>query len=238
MPSTLIQTSLFPSELTEVKTVKKLKKEDWKSFADTFISYFWGYRHDIVTAFDDFLTIQICLFARQTEEELYLQTIKKYDRQDLDAFIKITSRLWAQYYLAQDQKDWIDPLGDLYEEITSRHKSSMMGQFFTPKTICDLMAMIGANPEEFNQKVNDPACGSGRLLLAHEKASRGNYLIGADLDNMCAKMAAINCCMHNHRAEIYHGDTLQNKYFKVYIVNYDYRKTKTPSIFIKHITPN
>lgn len=230
-----VQTSLFPEATLEIKPLKKIIV---KSFKDTFLDYFWGYKHDIVTAFDDFLTMQICLFARQTQEELYLQTVKKYDRDDLDKFANITARMWAEYYLAKDKNEWIDPLGELYEEITSRHKSSKMGQFFTPPSLCNLMAALTMDPENFNQKINDPACGSGRMLLACEKISKGNILLGADLDNMCAKMAAINCCMHFHKAEIWHGDTLANKYFKVYIINYDFRKTKTPSIFIKHQTPN
>lgn len=68
---------------------------------------------------------------------------------------------------AMDRGEWLDAFGILYEEMyLSRGKASSTGQFFTPPSISDFMAKVIQTGEE-NGTVNDCACGSGRLLLAH-----------------------------------------------------------------------
>ena len=49
----------------------------------------------------------------------------------------------------------------------SRGKASRTGQFFTPQSVSDLVAMIGTQKAEDHGTVHDCAAGSGRLLLAH-----------------------------------------------------------------------
>ncbi|WP_169309574.1 N-6 DNA methylase [Rhodomicrobium vannielii] len=67
----------------------------------------------------------------------------------------------------QDNADGVirDHLGDIYE--AERAAEREMAQFFTPMPLCELMARITIDenaPED--ARIADPACGSGRLLLA------------------------------------------------------------------------
>ncbi len=204
-------------------------------FNKFFFKKFSDYRFNLAECFDDFLTIFVCCLSRQTQEELYLKTIEKYNKTDLEDFAKLFGIIWVEYLTNVEEKTWSDPLGTLYEEITSRFKSQMLGQFFTPESVCNLMASITANKDEFGQNINDPCCGSGRMLLAHENISKGNYCIGADIDPVCVKMSALNLALHGIKGEIWQGDSNRQQYYKVYIINADYWKTKTPSIITKFI---
>lgn len=101
---------------------------------------------------------------------------------------------------------WYDPLGKLYECITSKHKSSAMGQYFTPKHIVNLMTEIQmANDVSSDDNRNfiatlDPACGSGRMGLAaaSNAMAKGKacWVTMNDLDPICTKMTAANMCLN------------------------------------------
>lgn len=58
------------------------------------------------------------------------------------------------------------------------------------------MTQVGHTIEP-GKKVNDPACGSGRMLLAVAKLSRSSLLYGADLDITCCKMALLNMLLQS-----------------------------------------
>jgi hypothetical protein len=121
-------------------------------------------------------------------------------------------------------RTWYDMLGWLYEYIASNYKRKGMGQFFTPPYLCDMMVRIN-NPvicERTNKNnvitgpttIQDPACGSGRMLLAaasswinaqQEEDYRyvdGFYMCANDLDAMCTKMTAINFVLHGLTGEV------------------------------------
>lgn len=192
------------------------------------------YRHDVSTVFDDFLTIFICVFARETQEPLYFETIKRYDKKELNYFAKMMGELLILYNNAKLNEDWIDPLGDYYEVLAGQYKKSRLGQFFTPKSLCDIMAHISLTGATWGKKINDPTCGSGRLLLASNKAVQGNYYIAQDLDAICCKMTAINLCMHQIRGEVHHMDTLRmTAPHRSYAINPNFHQHKTLLILIK-----
>src|SRR5690606_15400984 len=90
-----------------------------------------SYKYDIATVFDDFLTMGICALGHGTNEERYLETVKKYDRTELDWFVNSFGELMLLYSKLEDN-EWSDPLGCIYEELTSKMKSQRLGQFFTP----------------------------------------------------------------------------------------------------------
>jgi type I restriction enzyme M protein len=116
---------------------------------------------------------------------------------------------------------WYDGFGIIYETITSRWKSSKMGQFFTPPSIVDLMTMFTEDDGE-KQKgktINDPTCGSGRMLIAHHVRNLGNYYYGQDLDPICTKMTALNMLLHGCIGEVACMDTLQMKWYFGYKIN-------------------
>lgn len=129
--------------------------------------------------------------------------------------------IWMQ--LAADSIDDMkthDVLGSVYEELfQSKTKSSSLGQFFTPTSVCDLMARM-VNVDD-SRVVNDCACGSGRTLIAHymECMRRGEstaYYVGEDIDITSVKMCALNMMIYGMRGRVVRHDTLiQPVYFDV-----------------------
>lgn len=104
-------------------------------------------------------------------------------------------------------ENYHDPLGEMFMlRISHGHN----GQFFTPQDICDFMAQI---LEPTGETVNDPTCGSGRLLLSALKISRekGNEPIvyGNDLSYTCAQMCLMNLLFNSARGEVSCGDALR-----------------------------
>jgi type I restriction enzyme M protein len=94
------------------------------------------------------------------------------------------------------------------------------------------MANFILEKQSFGKNISDPCCGSGRLILASNNFTPGNYFVAQDLDHICVKMACINLAMHGIKAEVHHMNTLgQEKPYNSYIINHDYWKTKSPSVF-------
>ena len=118
------------------------------------------------------------------------------------------------------RREWFDPWGELFMALTP--KGGARGQFFTPDTICDLMAdtvSTDTQPDHdcgaFGMRVTigDPTCGSGRnLLAAHAKFVKDNakkpYLIAEDIDIDCCRMTAVNMMCHGCFGEVICHDTL------------------------------
>lgn len=107
-----------------------------------------------------------------------------------------------------------DPLGELYMRAISNGHN---GQYFTPTLICDMMAAINIGDNSHpGQTVCDPACGSGRMLLAAAKINRHMRFYGADLDITCCKMALVNMMLNSLTGEIAHMNTLSNDFYRGY----------------------
>lgn len=209
-----------------------LKSSDVPKELKSFNSLFFALRsHDLSRVFDDLLTMIICAMGRGTAEPLYLETVRKYDRDELEIFCKLFAELIKIYDKARANEAICDPLGEYYECLAGNYKKANFGQFFTPLPICQLMAGITIDADDFGKNINEPCCGSGRLVLASNHIAKGNYYICEDLDPICCKMTAINLCFHEIRAEIHCHDTLrQNKPRFSIATNYEYWKNKTMSI--------
>jgi type I restriction enzyme M protein len=111
-----------------------------------------------------------------------------------------------------ERKGWYDAFGALYESMiagTSRRGEG--GQFFTPPAVCDLVTRLQGDSEELKGRgkpVNDPACGSGRNLLAFHVYAPGNYLYGEDIDRTCCMMTVCNFLIHGCVGEVVWHDSL------------------------------
>jgi type I restriction enzyme M protein len=192
------------------------------------------YKYDLNVVFDDLLTIIICAMARETEENLYFETINKYKKDELYIFCKLFAELVKIYEKNITAGDWCDPLGEYYECLAGNYKKSSFGQFFTPKVICNFMSAIILDSNEWGKTINEPACGSGRMVLAANHKAKGNYFICEDLDPICCKMTAINLCFHEIRAEIHCHDALSGSNYRFSLaVNYEFWKHNTKCIFYK-----
>ncbi len=103
------------------------------------------------------------------------------------------------------KSEWCDIFGEIYEElIASKSRRSDNGQFFTPKSLCDLMTDISSHEEEkiVGQRISDPTCGSGRNLLAFHAKHPGNYHVAEDLDKTCVLMTVCNFILHGVNGEV------------------------------------
>lgn len=156
-----------------------------------------AYRWDYSTVFDDYLTYCIEVFDLDKTGEPVQQMKKKYGEL-YEVFIELFHEHIQVMHKMLQVEGWYDLLGTFYENLRSRSKASALGQFFTPKPICDFMAGINGVEDEKGKwmRINDCACGSGRTLLAWQAVAPGNFLYGEDLDPMCAKMCAINLTIH------------------------------------------
>jgi type I restriction enzyme M protein len=174
------------------------------------------YKHEPSRLLEDYLDLVLCAVANGRQEERYLQVAKRYTREELTTI----SELFAMHVLIHEHQvkehRWYDMLGDIYMELASRSKASRMGQFFTPVELCDVLAMLTLeNPADAEGKTAcDPACGSGRTLLAlHALQPKMGVLCAADLDPICAKMCALNFWLHGIRGEVAWMDSLRQKWF-------------------------
>ncbi len=174
---------------------------------DTFIQNGYSRRN----LFDDWLNMIIYSFGMKKYEAEYLDVVKKYKKDELDKFAEMFG--WLVKHL--DENQFTDPLGDYFQHCITRGEH---GQFFTPTHICNVMAEV-SNPKGQETAI-DPCCGSGRMLLASIKVCRKNnldpYCFGADLDNTCAKMCAINLFMYGIQGEVACMNSLTNDFFFAY----------------------
>ncbi len=112
----------------------------------------------------------------------------------------------------------IDAFGDAYEFLMTMYASNAGksgGEFFTPQEVSELLAHITTiNKEEVN-KVYDPCCGSGSLLLKFAKIlGKENVKLGffgQEINLTTYNLCRINMFLHDinyNKFDIAHGDTL------------------------------
>lgn len=155
---------------------------------------------DLPTVFNDFLTCSICalspnpLTGKSHYEGEYLQVMEKYKDSPLRFnFPKAFGALVNEMTDRMEDSNGNDVLGEFFE--TQLKEKSNNGIFFTPYPICQFMAKscIDQSEKKEGLRILDPACGSGRMLLAsHREAGDGHYYYGIDIDERCVKMATIN----------------------------------------------
>ena len=123
--------------------------------------------------------------------------------------------------LSANRAEGDDLLGDAYEYLMQHfatESGKSKGQFYTPAEVSRIMAqVIGIGPEtRQTQTIYDPTCGSGSLLLrAAAEAPDGITVNGQEKDNATYALARMNMILHgNETAELWHGNTLTDPYFK------------------------
>lgn len=137
----------------------------------------------------------------------------KYKRQQNASFMEMTAE-WTRIMQKQiGRSGWFDAFGELHMAYCSKPGQQANGQFFTPSHICELMVMCAAGKKETGQRMGDPTCGSGRLLLAYHAHNPGNYLVGEDISRTCCMMTVCNMLVHGCVGEVICHDSLQPKAF-------------------------
>lgn len=118
------------------------------------------------------------------------------------------------------EENEIDAFGDAYEFLISKYASNAGksgGEYFTPQTVSKLLAKLVMDGQTKINKVYDPTCGSGSLLLQMKKQfdehiiEEGFY--GQDINMTNYNLARMNMFLHNvnyNNFSILRGDTLLN----------------------------
>jgi len=112
----------------------------------------------------------------------------------------------------------IDLFGDAYEYLMTMYASAAGksgGEFFTPQEVSELLARITVLGKTEVNKVYDPACGSGSLLLKFAKVlGKDNVrqgFFGQEINLTTYNLCRINMFLHNinfEKFDIALGDTL------------------------------
>jgi len=205
---------IYPSQLFEnvVKNADKnenLNTELVKIFSDIENSAN-GYpsESDIKGLFADFDTTSNRLGSTVADKNRRLATVLK----------GVASLDFGEF-----EDNHIDLFGDAYEFLISNYAANAGksgGEFFTPQNVSKLIAKLALfNQKEVN-KIYDPACGSGSLLLQAKKQFDEHIIeggfFGQEINHTTYNLARMNMFLHNinyDKFEIKLGDTLTNPAF-------------------------
>ncbi|HOR42780.1 MAG TPA: type I restriction-modification system subunit M, partial [Atribacterota bacterium] len=124
----------------------------------------------------------------------------------------------AEMKLGSYQENSIDAFGDAYEYLMGMYASNAGksgGEYFTPQEVSELLTQIALEGKTRVNKVYDPACGSGSLLLKSAKIiGKENVRLGffgQEINITTYNLCRINMFLHDidfDKFDITHGDTL------------------------------
>lgn len=160
--------------------------------------------------FSYFLDFMLQLFNYNQDRDALNKCISDFDTKNASTILTEMAVL-----IGEMAEGFNDPLGEFYMQEISRN---IHGQYFTPQPVCNMMAAMSGVGEGKETSVYDPACGSGRMLLAAAKINRNLLMYGGDLDFTCCRMAIINMLLNSLTGEICHINTLSNEFFVAYNV--------------------
>ena len=132
---------------------------------------------------------------------------------------KIMQKIGAMNLGGDLQDAKIDAFGDAYEFLMTMYASNAGksgGEFFTPQEVAELLAHIACDGKDKINKVYDPACGSGSLLLKFvkvlgaDKAKQVSFY-GQEVNITTYNLCRINMFLHHvpfNMFDIQLGDTL------------------------------
>lgn len=117
----------------------------------------------------------------------------------------------------------IDLFGDAYEFLISNYAANAGksgGEFFTPQNVSKLIARLAMHKQTSVNKIYDPACGSGSLLLQAKKHFDAHIIddgfFGQEINHTTYNLARMNMFLHNvnyDKFNIQLGDTLTSPHF-------------------------
>lgn len=121
------------------------------------------------------------------------------------------------------QDSQIDLFGDAYEFLISNYAANAGksgGEFFTPQHVSKLIAQLAMHNQTHVNKIYDPACGSGSLLLQAKKHFDAHIIedgfFGQEINHTTYNLARMNMFLHNinyDKFNIQLGDTLHHPHF-------------------------
>ena len=110
----------------------------------------------------------------------------------------------ASIKLGKYQENQVDAFGDAYEFLMSMYASNAGksgGEFFTPQEVSELLTKLAIVGKKSVNKVYDPACGSGSLLLKSAKIlgkeNVRNGFYGQEINLTTYNLCRINMFLHD-----------------------------------------
>ncbi|HRP45128.1 MAG TPA: type I restriction-modification system subunit M [Ginsengibacter sp.] len=121
------------------------------------------------------------------------------------------------------EENQIDLFGDAYEFLISNYAANAGksgGEFFTPQHVSKLIAQLAMHQQTSVNKIYDPACGSGSLLLQAKKHF-DNHIIdegfyGQEVNHTTYNLARMNMFLHNINYDKFNialGNTLLDPHY-------------------------
>ena len=182
----------------------------------------WEVWNDTITMLAVSLSnsLDVCDKRREEREKLYGDISSKYTSKELAVMVQIFTKIALILEENPDQ----DLLGDLYMNLS--FGSAALGQFFTPYSVCQMMAKCSVQKECVENQIekdgyiiiNEPACGGGANVIA--VASRlkeiginyqqSAFFVCQDLSQVTALMCYIQMSLLGMAGVVIIGDTLKN----------------------------
>lgn len=205
---------LYPSQLFCNVAAKAHQNEqlniDLKNIFEAVEASASGYpsEHDIKGLFADFDTTSSKLGATVPEKSKRLAAVLKGV---------------AELDFGKFEDNQIDLFGDAYEFLISNYAANAGksgGEFFTPQHVSKLIARLAMHGQNSINKIYDPACGSGSLLLQAKKQFDEHIIeegfFGQEINHTTYNLARMNMFLHNINYDKFNitlGDTLLNPEF-------------------------
>lgn len=102
------------------------------------------------------------------------------------------------------EENQIDLFGDAYEYLISNYAANAGksgGEYFTPQNVSKLIAQLAMHGQSRVNKIYDPACGSGSLLLQTRKLFSKDFVtegfFGQEINHTTYNLARMNMFLHN-----------------------------------------
>jgi len=138
------------------------------------------------------------------------------DTADKVASLRSLMKNIAELDLGGFRDSEIDQFGDIYEYLMGMFASQAGrsgGEYFTPQEVSEVVARLTMIGRDTVERVYDPACGSGSLLLKFAKLADNQDVsyFGQELNVTTYNLARMNMILHGVGYEyfdIYNGDTL------------------------------
>lgn len=152
----------------------------------------------------------------EKREESYKNTARQYDTSELEQMSEMIAMLVISL------TEMHDALGEIYMHLGMGAKKT--GQFFTPRSVSRLCAQLvveNQKPDEDGiYRINEPACGSGGMVIAEmcEMRARGVHyqrdckVVCQDLDWRCVDMCYVQLSLLGVKAVVVQGSTLSEPY--------------------------
>lgn len=186
--------------------------------------------HSPYDVWRDFIVLSSCAISNSLDktncskrESLYIQTIKKYIKQEQELFPQLLAETVNQLENNLEQ----DFLGEIFMNL--KFGDSHFGQYFTPYYVSKLMSktIVGDAVAQVKEKnfitISDPCCGSGSLLIASVNEAKQQlekeninfqkcvFVCGQDINQTVALMCYIQLSLMGVSGYILVGDALQSQ---------------------------